>query len=45
MFIASIVLFAVAALGGVALATMRLGNRPLPLGLAVSAPKDRVPMM
>lgn len=36
MFIASIVLFAVAALGSITLAAMRLGNRPLPFGLAVA---------
>jgi hypothetical protein len=35
MFIASIVLFAIAALGGATLAVMRLMNRPLPVGLAV----------
>ena len=36
MFIASIVLFAIAALGGITLAAMRLGNRPLPFGLAIA---------
>jgi hypothetical protein len=36
MFIASIVLFAIAALGGITLAAMRLGNRPLPFALAIA---------
>ena len=36
MFTTSIVLFAFAALGGVTLAAMRLGNRPLPFKLAVA---------
>ncbi len=31
----SIILFAIAALGGLTLAAMRLANRPLPLGLAL----------
>ena len=36
MFTASIVLFTIAALGGITLAAMRLGNRPLPFSLAVA---------
>jgi hypothetical protein len=36
MLTASIVLFAIAALGGITLATLRLGNRPLPFSLAIA---------
>lgn len=35
MFLASIILFAIAALGGATLAILRLMNRPLPISLAV----------
>jgi hypothetical protein len=31
----AVILFAIAALGGIALATLRLKDRPLPMGLAV----------
>jgi hypothetical protein len=36
MFTASLILFAIAAFGGITLAAMRLGNRPLPFYLAIA---------
>jgi hypothetical protein len=36
MFTASIILFATAALGGITLAALCLGNRPLPIALAIA---------
>lgn len=36
MFTASIILFAIAALGGITLAAMQFGNRPLPFALALA---------